>query len=980
MKNLAKHAKFIFSVMVLISPALVWQNCGKAMHTYNSSSVDGLGLSSQKIRRDNCASCHNGQASAPEPKDIMDDQSLIAKNWIIPGNAAGSIVYQSLFTGMPKNAAQLSQAEIDAMAAWINDLNLSGAHLTITDAPKFDFGSVTIGVRAVHTFTVINTGRRPATDVLYDGLIGPYAIQPTSTCGATINPGTPCTIDVSYLPTDASSANDTLNISYNDGVSGSAQILSQDVTGIGTTVPAASLRFAVSSQTDFGVVTIGSSQVRTLTVENIGLASASQIAVGALSSPFSQNGGTCGSTLAAASTCTVIVKLAPTSAGSQITNLTVSYNSGASNQQISIPLKGIASGGVTVYYSEVRSILDGSACNSCHTGTFGNWGNTYAALMAFKHPSSMSTAAILSGNANSRFIVAINSGTPQGHVMGEGGYGILSATNKQKIMDWIIGGALNDPAGLPANLTISEVSPVDFGNLEIGLTNDKTFTVTNSGEKAANTISGSISNGAFAFKGGTYPGSGGTCGSSLAVGANCTVVVRFTPVNVGAATATLTLNYNDSVGMKAVSKTLQGTGVGVAIAQLAFAAGTNGDIGSVVIGSYASKTVTLQNTGAAGATDIAISVASPTAFLRTGGTCATTLNAADSCTISVRFEPSAQGNNTSTLTVSYKSGATSKVLTLGLSGLATLPPAQQITFAQVGPILQAKCSVCHAGTFGDWGGSTSALPIYSQLKAFSYPAQATPAIIPNNANSRFILAITPGKGTPAGHVMGGGTQGGTNYGSLTADEVKTIRDWILGGALNATYPSYFVTLMADRNYVTSVMRSVFNNHATAVSATNLLLSRSDLRGSPCYVPNLTFASATSPARLQTISFADDRCDAVNTMNTNLNASMNPSPNTVAEATRIAACAQIIANTGALSAALTKSGLSAASNFDETNVNKAYQSFYVDRAPSAEVTSSLINIGQEAKIKLTSLSADQRNVQGWRFIYLALCQSTGWQVH
>jgi hypothetical protein len=64
----------------------------------------------------------------------------------------------------------------------------------------------------------------------------------------------------------------------------------------------------------------------------------------------------------------------------------------------------------------------------------------------------------------------------------------------------------------------------------------------------------------FAYKGGNYPGTGGTCGSYLADGDSCTVVVTFTPTSLGAKSDTLEIDYNNGNSTQSASISLNGTG------------------------------------------------------------------------------------------------------------------------------------------------------------------------------------------------------------------------------------------------------------------------------------------------------------------------------------------------------------------------------------------------------------------------------------
>src|SRR6266404_2250921 len=93
----------------------------------------------------------------------------------------------------------------------------------------------------------------------------------------------------------------------------------------------------------------------------------------------------------------------------------------------------------------------------------------------------------------------------------------------------------------------------------------------------------------FTFKGGTYPGTGGTCSASLAAAGTCTVVVTYSPVTIAIHTNTVVISYNDGVAAQTSSRPLQGTGVSAAI--LTISDGATYDYGTKATGSSTDKTL-----------------------------------------------------------------------------------------------------------------------------------------------------------------------------------------------------------------------------------------------------------------------------------------------------------------------------------------------------------------------------------------------------
>src|SRR5207249_1360667 len=102
----------------------------------------------------------------------------------------------------------------------------------------------------------------------------------------------------------------------------------------------------------------------------------------------------------------------------------------------------------------------------------------------------------------------------------------------------------------------------NYGVRGIGVTDEHEFFVTNSGGGTAASLTAPAPGVGFGYKGGTYPGSGGSCGATLAPGASCSIVVTFSPVAVGAASGKVLLNYTDTpvTGSFQASRSIQGVG------------------------------------------------------------------------------------------------------------------------------------------------------------------------------------------------------------------------------------------------------------------------------------------------------------------------------------------------------------------------------------------------------------------------------------
>lgn len=99
-----------------------------------------------------------------------------------------------------------------------------------------------------------------------------------------------------------------------------------------------------------------------------------------------------------------------------------------------------------------------------------------------------------------------------------------------------------------AGLEISESPTYNYGIVPINSNIDKTFTLTNTGATIIDNMNSSGFLSTFSFKGGTYPGTNGTCGVFLTVGSDCTIVVTANAPSAGTRSDYIIINYTDGTG------------------------------------------------------------------------------------------------------------------------------------------------------------------------------------------------------------------------------------------------------------------------------------------------------------------------------------------------------------------------------------------------------------------------------------------------
>jgi hypothetical protein len=238
-------------------------------------------------------------------------------------------------------------------------------------------------------------------------------------------------------------------------------------------------------------------------------------------------------------------------------------------------------------------------------------------------------------------------------------------------------------------------SSLAFGSHAANTNTDLNLTLSNTGDAALTGITV-----------GTFPAgfsrNGGSCGATLNAAATCTITVRFTPTAAGA--------YSGTVGITAGNATVTGspvalTGTGTAAPAPVAAVTPSLAFGSHVLNTNTDLPLTLSNTGNAQLTGITVGTF-PAGFLRpnggAGGTCGGTLNAGQTCTIVVRFRPTAAAAYNGTVSITAGNATvTGSPVTLTGTGVAPPPPGTATAASATGATLNAAAGTLAFGVLAD---------------------------------------------------------------------------------------------------------------------------------------------------------------------------------------------------------------------------------------------------------------------------------------
>ena len=162
--------------------------------------------------------------------------------------------------------------------------------------------------------------------------LGGTSFTQTNTCGVSLPAGSTCRITVAFRPQSSGVLTDTITIT--DNAWNSPQTIS--LTGTGTIVK------LTPPSLGFGPQTVGtSSSPMDVTVTNVGKRTLNSIVitiVGTNWTDFSEIHPTCGSTLAAGTSCTISVTFTPTATGPRTADVSIADDGGGSPQLV--PLSG----------------------------------------------------------------------------------------------------------------------------------------------------------------------------------------------------------------------------------------------------------------------------------------------------------------------------------------------------------------------------------------------------------------------------------------------------------------------------------------------------------------------------------------------------------------------------------------------------------------------------------------------------------------
>jgi len=320
--------------VVALTPSVAFGNQGEG----TVSGLKSLTLSNTGNAALNISSITIGGAN---PTNFAKDPSTTCGTTL--AQSTSCTIYVSFSpTATTTYSATLSVADNATGTPHTASLTGTGTYVTptVTLLPNpVPFGSIVQGTKSTaQTVTLTNTGTSPY-NISSTGVSDSTDYTYTTTCGSVVQPKGACTFSVTFQPASIATLNATLNVNdTTDSVNVTASLTG---TGISTAAPVASITTPVA----FGNQTINTTSVaHTLTLSNTGNATLTITGItigGANPTFFTQSGGTCGTSLAASSTCTILVTFTPATATSYSATVSVADNAAGSPQVATLTGAGV---------------------------------------------------------------------------------------------------------------------------------------------------------------------------------------------------------------------------------------------------------------------------------------------------------------------------------------------------------------------------------------------------------------------------------------------------------------------------------------------------------------------------------------------------------------------------------------------------------------------------------------------------------------
>jgi hypothetical protein len=598
-------------------------------------------------------------------------------------------------TGTLSFPVTYSDGTTATLSASLTGVGLGDTNRAVLSPLSTQFPATTIGqTSSYQTVRLSNLGTAPFTVNFLTGANTSVGASSTgdfttsdSCSGAYISAGTSCSVNVYFAPQAGAAGARNGSMTFPVTYLGATSPVNLTATYTGNAVATGNGLQITPSSLQMGTWIVGTySKQQTITLYNEGN---TPVTMGSFTSaaPF-DIATTCGSTLAAAASCTVTVLYQPTATGAQTGTINVPNSATGAPQKIAVSGTGIAASQQLAYSQ--TTVAFGSQLE-------GTSGPAVTLSLVNRSSQTITVSSVNLGGTNAADFTVVSNGcngaTLYGYEYYSGTYSTCSvALQFSPLANTASATALTATitefdtgtgSGRKATLTgTSTAAAPSVGLFPVAITFPAQYEKTESGNQifsVTNTGSSSLKITAVATSDTTqFPITSNACsGKTLAAGTDCLVGVAFKPSSTGSITGSITVTDNATNSPQSLP--LSGTGV-IPTASLSATTLTFAQQG---VGSTSpSQSVTLSNTGTGALliTSVTVSGADASDYALINP-CGSSLAAGTSCKLSVTFTPKATGTRTATITIDDNSGLVSGASqTVALTGTG-IPVAATPTFS-----------------------------------------------------------------------------------------------------------------------------------------------------------------------------------------------------------------------------------------------------------------------------------------------------------
>jgi hypothetical protein len=593
-----------------------------AMTIDADSSVYSVDMSGKLVKIDRFGAVTTITTGLPSPTQISIDASGVV--YLSSATAKGVLTIAPDGTEATitlPGVANPTAAAVDFVGSiHVTDGVTKMAYVDYRSEVNIDFSSAPVGVNstASQNYVVSDIGNLSLgalSPTISQGTYAPFSISPGITNGCQfagaatptlLAPAQSCQVQLEYAPTkvgtDTASASlysPTVVSTYTVGPTLYWNLNGKATTAV--TAPAPALNPATLSFGSLGTGVTSTAQIATLSnTGNAQLTISSFAITGSNASSFSQT-STCGTTLAAAASCSFSVTCTPATAGALAATLAVNYPSPLPQQTVALSCTGTAATApqavLTPATASFGSVTAGTT-SAAQTFTLTNAGT--AALP-------ITSIALNGTNANGFNIGANTCGSSLAAAssciitvtFSPGSAGSAAATLSVADSVGTQSSALTG-IGTAAAAPQAALSPstANFGSVSVGTASSTlTFTLSNAGTAALAVTSASLGG----VNAADFSIASNNCTASLAAGSSCMLTVSFKPTV--AMNEAATLSIVDGVGAQTASL----TGTGIAVVSTDFGIAATPPLQTVSAGSSASYSVSITPLGGSFSAPVALS-------------------------------------------------------------------------------------------------------------------------------------------------------------------------------------------------------------------------------------------------------------------------------------------------------------------------------------------------------------------------------------